>query len=213
MWLDAAVNITISSGVSRWGDKTNNQIHFWQNGASNQPGYTASNASFNNLPTVDMGFRGNLAGSSTFGLGATTLAVVVRMAGVGSSYNNILGNGGATGLLGGGTNGNITGFGFYSNSGSPWVRTNVEDTSMHILVCNRSAFVVDGVNILQTAWGLSNGVSGNFNDSFSQIGNPNGSGTTPSSAQIAEILLYDGILSSERCIELCNRLNEKYNKY
>jgi len=210
LWLDAALNTstqTNGANVSRWIDTTK-RINFSQGTAGSQPTYISADANFNNLPSINFGAGSTrvMSAANQIPLGSTTLAIVVRTTTLANSGSMILGNAFRSGFMGGGTEALITGYGLYSDSSFshlPYTRTNVEDTNSHIIVCNRSFFIVDGVDQLVTP--------SSFGFVFSQIGA--GNGNYPSNCVIAEIVVYEALCSSAQCISICNNLNLKYAKY
>jgi hypothetical protein len=207
LWLDAAYGTsTVVNGanVSSWVDKING-VQYTQATAGNQPTYVASDASFNNFPTINFGNNNSrrLAGNSAFALGRSTLALIVRNTAINAITNSlIIGDGVQTGFSGGGSNANITGFGYYLSS-TPFTRSNVEDTNMHIVLSNVNFIIVDGVN--QTS------ATSTFAQDFSFIGSTNG-GSTPNCI-ISEILIYDYLMSETEAIQLSSNINAKYLKY
>ena len=207
LWLDAAYGTsTVVNGanVSSWIDKING-VQYTQVTAVNQPTYVASDANFNNFPTVNFGTGTQrfMVGSSTFGLGSLTHAIIVRSTSVTSNSSNlIIGNGITAGFSGGGATAAATGYGFYSGN-SGFTRSSIEDTAMHIVIANRNYVIVDGIN--QT----SSTSSTTFNFSFlgsSEINN------LPSFI-VSEILLYDYLMSETDAIQLSSNINAKYLKY
>jgi hypothetical protein len=207
LWLDAAYGTsTVVNGasISSWQDKINGLIYANSTLAS-QPTYVLSDASFNNLPTINFGNneQRGLFGSA-FGLGGTTHALIVRNTSTTQIEGNlILGNGGNIGFVGGGQSANVSGFGYY---GAPngFTRSNIEDTNMHIVIANRNFVIVDGINRTST-------LNANFSFTFSVIGF--GGGQTRASCVIAEILLYDYEMSETDAIQLSSNINAKYLKY
>jgi hypothetical protein len=114
----------------------------------------------------------------------------------------ILGNGSSFGFHGGGLGGVATGYGFYQGNNS-FTKSNIEDTAMHIIVANRNYILIDGVNqtsVISSAtfdFIALGGTDGNFRPSFI----------------VAEILLYDYLMSEADAIQLSNNINAKYLKY
>jgi len=207
LWLDAAYGTsTIVNGanVSSWQDKING-VQYTQGTAGNQPIYVSSDASFNNFPVIDFGdnLTKRLNGSTSFGLGSTTLAIIVRMTRTNEVSNSlIIGDGSQAGFSGAGAAVNVTGFGFY-NVGTALTKSNVEDTSTHIVIANRNFIIVDGVN--QTS------ATSTLTQNFTSIGSTNGDSTP--CCLISEILIYDYIMGTDDGIRLSDNINAKYLKY
>jgi len=207
LWLDAAYGTsTVVNGanVSSWVDKINGVIYS-QGTAGNQPTYVASDASFNNLPAINFGSNNLrvLNGSASFGLGSLTHAIVVRNTLLtANNVNIILGDGGFYGFGGAGSMASATGFGFYQ-SGTAYTKSNIEDTSMHIVIFNRNYIIVDGVN--QTSQTDSRTLN------FSAIGSTNSN--CPPNCILAEVLTFDYLMSTDDAIQLSSNINAKYLKY
>lgn len=53
LWLDSTVGISIDVGVELWQDQSGQDNHMVQNVDANQPTYNASDANFNNLPSIE----------------------------------------------------------------------------------------------------------------------------------------------------------------
>lgn len=213
LWLDAAYGTsTVVNGanVSSWQDKINGVIYS-QGTAANQPTYVASDSSFNNFPTINFGTTQSraLSGSTQFGLGSNTLVTIVRNNVVsGNAFNLIIGSGTNIGFFGGGANANVTGFGYGSNTGTPsfFTRSNIEDTLMHIVISNRNFIIVDGINATSV-------INSNFGFNFSAIGAVDVSTLLLPQFTIAEVLLYDYLMSETDAIQLSANINAKYLKY
>ena len=206
LWLDAAYGTsTVVNGanISSWIDKISG-VRYTQGTAGSQPTYVASDANFNNFPTVNFGTATErlLNGSSTFGIGATTIAMIVRMTGNATLASIILGSTTNTGFGANGNGASVTGFGFYAN-GTPSTISDIEDTSMHIVIANRNFIMVDGLN--ETT---STSVN-TFN--FSGIGS-SFANSTPNCI-IAEVLIYDYEMSQTEANQLSSNINAKYLKY
>jgi hypothetical protein len=207
LWLDAAYGTsTVVNGanVSSWQDKING-VQYTQATAGNQPTYVASDANFNNFPVIDFGdnLAKRLNGNTSFGLGSTTLAIIVRMTRTNEITNSlIIGDGAQSGFSGAGAGGNVTGFGFY-NGGAALTKSNVEDTSTHIVIANRNFIIVDGVN--QTS------ATSTLTQNFTSIGSTNGDSSP--CCFISEILIYDYIMGTDDGIRLSDNINAKYLKY
>jgi hypothetical protein len=204
LWLDAAYGTsTVVNGanVSSWQDKING-VQYTQGTAGNQPTYVTSDANFNNLPTLNFTSTRFMSGSSIFGIGSTTNVLIMRNTAFSFNYALILGDGAQTGFSGAGNIASATGYGYYQ-TGSALTKTNIEDTSLHIIVANRNFIIIDGVN--QTS--QTSAITLNFNT----IGSSQASNATNSI--IAEILLYDYIMSVDDAIQLSNNINAKYQKY
>jgi hypothetical protein len=208
LWLDAAYGTTTvvnGANVSSWQDKING-VQYTQGTAAIQPTYVASDASFNNFPTMNFG-TGNtrrMSSSTEFGLGNTTIALIVRMTATNANQQNlILSNGQRIGFGGGGNGSNVTGYGFYDFNAN-FTRSDIEDTNMHIVVANRSFVIVDGLNETVNTTAV--------NQTFTTIGSSQTS-DNPNSFIVAEILLYDYLMSEADAIQLSNNINSKYLKY
>jgi hypothetical protein len=206
LWLDAAYGtntITNGANISSWVDKISG-VRYTQGTAGNQPTYVASDANFNNLPTINFGTATDrfLNGSSTFGIGATTIAIIIRMTGNATLASMILGNTTNAGFGANGAGASVTGFGFYA-TGTPSTISDIEDTSMHIVIANRNFIMVDGLNeTTSTSVNTFNftGIGSSFSNS-----QPN--------CIIAEILIYDYEMSQTEAIQLSSNINAKYLKY
>ena len=206
LWLDAAYGtntITNGANISFWSDRINGVL-YTQVTAANQPTYVLSDANFNNFPTINFGTNLSrfLSSTTTFSIGSYTLGIIVRSTSVSELGNNIIGQNADIGFFGGGTNSNVTGYGFY-NANSAYTKSNIEDTSMHIIVANRDCIIVDGVN--QTS--STSPVTLNFTHIGSNDGN------YQACCVISEILLFDYVMSSTDAITLSNNINVKYQKY
>jgi hypothetical protein len=208
LWLDAAYGTsTVVNGasISSWVDKING-VTYSQPTAGGQPTYVASDASFNNFPTISfpVGATRSLIGSSTFPLGSSTIALIVRSTSTTVLVGNlILGDGSTLGFFGGGNNANITGYGFYGAGALALTKSNIEDTSMHIIIANRNFIIIDGVNQTNT----TSAITQNFTSIGSSSSNYSGS------CNISEILLYDYLMSEADAIQLSSNINAKYLKY
>jgi hypothetical protein len=205
LWLDAAYGtntITNGANISSWVDKISG-VRYTQGSAGSQPTYVASDANFNNFPTINFGTSTILLnGSSTFGIGATTIVMIVRMTGNATVASIILGNNTNTGFGANGIGASVTGFGFYAN-GTPSTISDIEDTSMHIVIANRNFIMVDGLNeTTSTSVNTFNfsGIGSSFLNSV-----PN--------CIIAEVLIYDYEMSQTEATQLSSNINAKYLKY
>lgn len=207
-WFDAAVNKNTNTNgekISYWIDRASGIVAS-QTSAGNQPTYVSSDGLFNNNPSFYFPSIQALQLSTALPLGGTsTVVIVARSVGTISNISLLLGNNTNVGLATGGTSAGITGYGLYYSTATPYVRTTVEDTSSHIVVANAQRIIIDGVDQAAT-------VNGSFSFAATTIGCTNGN--TYPSAYIAEILVYQDILTSAECIELCNTINaSKYLLY
>lgn len=205
LWLDAAYGtstVVNGAGVSSWVDKING-VTYSQGTAGAQPTYVASDANFNNLPALSFSGLRLMVGSNTFGLGSLTHAIVVRATStLATQHNVILAGGSAIGFGGLGSAAAATGYGYYNN-GNAFTKTNIEDTAMHIIIANRNFVIIDGIN--QTSQTSATTFL------FSQIGSDGGN--NGANSVIAEILLYDYLMSETDAIQLSSNINAKYLKY
>ena len=212
VWLDPAFGTntqTNGANISEWIDRANG-VRYTQSTVANQPSYILSDANFNNLPAINFGTNVAriLNGSTSFGLGSNTLAIVVRNTSITATVGNlILGispgfDSGQSGFYGSGLGSNVTGFGYYT-ANTAFAKTNIEDTTSHIIVSNRNLFIIDGIN--QNITPVNTGLT------FGSIGGANLNNLP--NCVIAEIILYSSTLNTDQCIAISNQLNLKYNKY
>jgi hypothetical protein len=217
-WLDAALNTNTQTNlgaISSWVDRERS-IPYLQSTAGNQPRYNSANALFNNYPTIDFHTQQRFMDTSqppsvdpkftfvvvyrklTDATGtshSTSLFGTVKAATTGLAFNVELMQASVQEPSVGFSPGtNI----FSLSSTVPF------GTAAHILVINSTAFIDNGSSVAftgsnYTGFGATR-ISGSAN---------NNSGTL----EIAEILLYERLLSESQCIQLCNNINNKYAIY
>jgi hypothetical protein len=210
-WLDAFTlsNLADLDPVSKWVDKFSN-YQFDQGTSGNRPRFIASNASYNNYPTVNFQDTARRLTSTKPVIYNKTVCWIANI----NSYNvaNILlasstgtfGNVNFTGLGLGGSASGINGI--YQDNGSAIIRTAlVEDLNPHIVVITPSFIMVDGVVKTTTNYIPA--------FTFNQIGQRNTNTTEQLLGDIAEIILYNIELSQTEALLLSNNINSKYAIY
>ena len=219
LWLDANFGTntkTDLSSISLWTDKING-FRFTQSTGGNQPSYVLSDANFNNLPSIKFNSYVNhrlQLSSVTINMGnKCTVAVVYINDVIADAVPYILcnsvarGTGNAVNITGGGTATNLNGFGAYTGEAASTVAklsSGIEDTAAHIGIVSSTDIIMDGISITSSNF--------DFTVSYNTIGG-DGSGLGSIRGRIAEIIIFNKSFNSSDCIELSNRLNQKYAIY
>jgi len=217
-WLDAGLNTntqTNLAAISSWVDRVRD-IPYLQSTAGSQPRYNSANALFNNYPTIDFYSQQRfMDAAQPPGVDPKFTFVVVYR-----KLTDATGTTHSTSLFGT-SKAATTGLGFNVELMQATVQdpsvgfsptTNIYSlsstvpfgTAAHILVINSTAFIDNGASVSFTGSTYSGfgatRISGSAN---------NNSGTL----EIAEILVYERLLSDSQCIQLCNNINQKYALY
>lgn len=206
-WLNAAYGLNTQTdldAITYWKDRIRN-ISFEQATAANQPRYNSSNANFNNYPAVE--FQSNtryLLSSIGIQTSASFAVAFVAKCNVANAANpNVL-----LGITSGG-NGSIAlrktsvnGIGWY-NGGTNLMDSGVIDTNTHICVLTNNLIIIDGV--VTTSGSVIPLIS------FIQIGNLNTGYALQGT--VAEIIVFNNLLSDSDCIKLSDNINSKYAIY
>jgi hypothetical protein len=219
LWLDAAYGLntqtdgaSISSWQSRIGETT-----FIQKTAGNQFSYEDSLLAFNNYPAIlsNTGAR-FMTSNNSIGLSNNfTIAFVVQRTSA-IQQANVICHGNldnislsATDWFGAGGNftASITGYGFYNSIAgavAKIVSTN-EDSNAHIVIITNNTLCIDGVNVVTSGNAIPFG-------SINCLGYNNSN--APWGGYLGEMLIYsNNKLSDSDCIQLSDRLNQKYAIY
>jgi hypothetical protein len=226
-WLDASLGLNTNTNlaaVDSWVEKING-INYVQATGANQPRFILSDAAFNNYPVIE--FYSNarfLAAVKGYPVGPyDTLVLVYQKTSsiTGSSRESIFGDG---------NTGVNAGFHLVSNTSTSGVSTNyfgwtaqgrqitsaayyaessgaVNNLNSQIIVLSGLKFFVDGVEL-----------SGSYIGSFPWAGfeffrfNSNGA-TLCSTFKLADLVIYNGVLSSVDGVKLSDNINSKYSIY
>ncbi len=212
-WLDASEGLntkTDLAAVSSWRDKIGN-IEFTQSTAGNQPRYLASDANFNNYPTVDFSVSTSRWMNSIFGLnlyGDFTLAFVAKYGTI-NNVNSVMGYFAATGqplfALAGSTAG-YTGITWRTPGTTIVGSGTTESTTTKIGIITNERIIVDGVE-------EDTYTKTSFGSTLDQLASQGSQTTAQLRGQIAEVIAFDSMLTSEECIRLSDNINSKYAIY
>lgn len=209
-WLDAAYGTntqTDLAAVSSWQDKIRG-ITYTQTTVANQPRYNATNASYNNLPTIES------QGTSRYLLNTVGTQVGQTVAFV-ANYNTILNinpifapyNTGATSfwVVGlGGSSASVTGV-FIRISNTSFINSITENSSVKIVVITPSAIYVNGV--------LENSNNNQIADRSCNLIMSGSTGITDSlNGHMAEMIFWNTNYAGKETI-ISDRLNSKYAIY
>lgn len=212
VWLDAAYGLntqTDLAAVSSWVDRIRD-IKFEQTTAGNQPRLVVADANFNNYPTIDFSVSVTRQLKASYGwVTFGTIAFIAKVTTIGFQNillcNDNLTNSGRRILLAGNGSASNTGIGMYSGlrtTQTAELVTAIEDTATHIVVMTPERIIVDGVEevIGSILWNTFNTIGTTANaDSLT--------------GQVAEIIGYSDLLTSEQCISLSGNINSKYVIY
>lgn len=221
LWLDAAYGLntqTNLASISRWQDRIIDKA-FVQSISGNQPRLILTDASFNNLPSVQFQSTKNMGNAAMPAFGPqnqTFVLVYQKLANAtGVIHTTALVHGGGTFAFAtearDGGDGVTTGTRFYVGMFSvvplapigQFYSTAIYDLLPHIVVISGVNFIADGVALSPTGT-----TYGGF-----QINTLGFSTANNSDQKIAELLLFNNALSSDDCIRLCNNINSKYALY
>ena len=209
-WLDAGKGLNTSTdlaAVSSWVDVIRNW-EFTQATGANQPRLKASNANFNNWPTVEFFDTARFMDSTRGGLpiGALTTVCFVAKYDTINTLNVVLGSTTVAGSMGmGGTA--ATGP-YYGNSGVSVITSGTTaSTAAKIVVITASNIIVNGASeYAGTITGFPDWTS-------DRLGRRVGVTTHQLRGHIAEILIFNYKMSSSDCVLLSDRINSKYSLY
>jgi len=195
-WLDAAIGVntnTDNTKFSRWTPIIPSKKLFIQNTASLQFTWRSSNANFNNLPVVTMGVNGSFQAymdCEAFGLMSR-----FTFAFVGQTDNTT-----NTGVIISSNNSLVI-----KPEGLINYNTGTSSTNAKIVVITNNIIIINGAEV------NNSGSLNNWNGTISRIGNA--SNGNQLDGRIAEVLAFNKALSSDDCIQLSDRLNQKYAIY
>jgi len=202
--LDTYTNL---ARISSWRD-TIAGINFSQATAANQPQYQASDANFNNLPSVDFDTAARVLSASYNGQNigipsSITIAFVAKVNTI-HTVNTLFGPFGAnTQWIGlSGTTAGVTGIGVYEGAASAKMVTTVEDTNSHIVVITSTEIVVDGVQQVTGSWPPL--------ASFDTLGYDTTTTSRNFRGRLSRLMMRAGTLTSAECIDLYNKMNNEY---
>jgi len=210
-WLDAAYGLntqTDLAAVSSWKDRISNW-EFAQATAGNQPRLDASNANFNNYPTIEFFDTARFMDSQRGGLTinkATTVAFVAKYDTI-NTTNVVLGSQSVAGQMGlGGTLASVNGPNYIS-TGSVISSGTTESTTTKIVIINLNEIVVDGVQE------FSGGIADFPDWTCDRIGRRVNTTAQQLRGHIGEILIFNNVLSSTDMVRLSDNINLKYALY
>jgi hypothetical protein len=217
-WLDAAYGLntqTNLAAIATWKEKIRG-FDYVQGTAGNQPRLLTSDATFNNLPVIELqsNVRALVAGVAYGYDTRKTLAVVFqKISGpvTTSPYRGqVIGSAAGTPAYSGinfNIQSNIDSGGVGFTSGGTFQHTSATpfDTNPHIIIVNNSVYVADGATPTSTLSGVDTA------GPFDAIGGT--TNRTGFAGKIAEILVFDQTLNSVEAIRLCNNINQKYAIY
>jgi len=206
-WLDAQYGLntyTDLAAVSSWRSKIGD-YNFVQSTDGNQPRYIASNASYNNYPTVEGHDNArHMIMSQSFPLiRGKTVAFVANYTTL-NTVNGVFGVNSAV-VLRGGVGGSTAGTnGVFYSSGSTRTGT-TEDTTVKIAVITQSRIVVNGAEEV-TFTELND-------DIFNQIFRAGATTASSLIGHIAEMLIFNFEMTLVECQRLSSNINSKYARY
>jgi len=214
-WLDAAYGLntqTDLAAVSSWQTRIGG-VAFTQSTAANQPTLVLSDASFNNLPTINF-TAGNTrfmlsSPNSYVGLGNVTIAIVYQIQSTSTNGNRLVSDSttanNAIGIASNGANAGMNGLGLYTGTSTSTISGTTEDTNPHIGILSDRYVYVNGV---QEATGSSQFIYG-----FNQLGSQGSTNNTATQAKIAEIIIFNRLMTDLQMANLSTNINSKYAIY
>lgn len=211
-WLDASFGVNTQVNldpVIHWTDRISG-IRFQQDSPTRQPRYVASDANFNNFPSVQTinASRSMIAVNGSINPTKTrTLAFVAKADAFSAGTTFLSGLTQSDGEISlGGTNAAQTGIGVYNAFFTQRMVTTIEDTAPHIVLINENEIWVDGVSqsVTGTGWTV-------FSAWLQIFGQPGlGYGLQ---GRIAEILLFNQKITGADAVSLSDNINAKYAIY
>jgi hypothetical protein len=206
-WLDAAFGLNTQTNlgtVSRWQARVGGGV-FEQATAASQPRLILNDANYNNLPSVES-TDGQRIMTASNGLrinqNGVTVAIISKV-NTSSNWNVIIGNQSPQiGIVDGGTNAALNGFGYIGASGL-LIQGTTESTNPRIKILTNTNVIVNGVN-------ETTGTLGQNTELFTIFRN---GGTERLIGTIAEIIAFNYSMSSTDAIALSNNINQKYAIY
>lgn len=207
-WLDASYGLntqTNLAAVTSWVDKISN-TRFYQNTASYQPRYIASDSNFNSLPTVDFSVDSNrLLASDVFAKVGNCIVFVARYSSLGT-YNELLAAGTgdypASSYFLGGTASGANGVGVRDQTFGVVSSGTTENSNTKIGIIQKNKIYVNNTE----EW------SGTIANMF-DLKNVGGRATSNVYGQIAEVLFFNKLLTVQEVDIISTGLNQKYAIY
>ena len=204
LWLRADQGITLATGVSQWNDLSGNGNNLSQSTVGLRPAYNATDAAYNNQPTLSFSAVAN----TVIGGGSITHAQPYTIIFVGDSALA-----GSSIIESGGTYSGLYTFGpgagyicFYAGTGQQ-SNTGITSKSVVAAVFNgasSSIYVNNSSTPVFSANPGSGGLSGAIN-----IGNTGLAG--PFTGNIAEVLIYNSVLSTTQLGTIFQYLGSRYS--
>jgi len=201
------------ANVSRWESRFGGYI-FSQPTAGNQPIFDASDANFNNLPTVDFSLATrcmDVTNSSGIPFNKTggTIVAVVKVNSIGGTNRLLADSSGDAIVLLAGTLANASGIGFYRGDATQELLSTVEDTNVNIIVISsKNIIVVNGVDVTSSPATIAN------SRSISRIGSSSNNSTNGTiRGPVALIGSIENGLDLTDCINISDNVNLDYAIY
>ena len=208
-WYDAAYGTntqTNGAAITSWQPRVG-PYSFLQSTAANQPRFSLSDVYFNSYPAIDFydTARGMTSQSPLLMGSKVSIAFVGYIYSISTNFNLIIYNTTVASyyLVFGGNNANVTGIGIYNDTASFVLRTTIENMLPHIVIFTSQNIIVDGV--VAASGTLSYPVAYNRLSGTAASGAFNG--------KMAELLIYNQDLDSNKAIALSDNLNAKYAIY
>lgn len=207
LWLRADLGITIVTGVSQWNDQTSNGSNVTQTTGANQPGHSLTGAP-NNLPTLTFnGSQWLTKASALLSASPWTIITIQKMASTAAQIASVyIGNGSAgdgfgfvplsvRDVLYSGV-ANLTG-GAATTAWEGWTSTNNGSTTT--LRVNGSAVSLTNSTLQPIA-----------PSALTDIGAVRNQASDPWNGSIAEVMLFNVVLSAAQITEIENYLSARY---
>jgi len=206
-WLDAAFGLSTQTNlgrISRWQPRIGREA-FIQNTAGNQPRLILNDPNYNNFPSVESDDNGRfMTSGSGFDLnGGNCTLVIVSKINTGQRQNIIFSStGGIDWLLDGGSDGGYTGFGILFNSTNFQIQGTTESTNTRIKIMLTNNLIINGS--AETPTGNISGYLRRYDNLFSNA---------RYQGSLAEVIVYNYVMTQTDAIALSDRINQKYVIY